>query len=237
MVGSPTPITTANQALDPEKSETFELGAKFALFDGKLGLIRLAVPGGQGQRHHHRSQHRRRAAAVQPEAAGAGLRILRHRQGAADNLNIIAAYTYLNPVITRDNSVCTTSGPLVCNPNPYTIGRQITFVPKHAASLWADYNAKDLAGRIVVRRRAGLSEPSVQRLHGRGHRRQSAGPRIVVIPETVEMDAVAAYEFSDYRLALNVNNLADRLYYSQSFGNRGTPAPGRTFIVSLDAKP
>ena len=57
-----------------------------------------------------------------------------------------------------------------------------------------------------------------------------------MIPETVEMDAVAAYEFSDYRLALNVNNLADRLYYSQSFGNRATPAAGRTFIFSLDAK-
>ena len=32
-----------------------------------------------------------------------------------------------------------------------------------------------------------------------------------------------------------VNNITDRLNYSQSFGNRGTPAPGRTFIVALEA--
>jgi outer membrane receptor protein involved in Fe transport len=34
---------------------------------------------------------------------------------------------------------------------------------------------------------------------------------------------------------VNVINLADRLYYSQSFGNRATPAPGRTVIVSVEA--
>ena len=34
----PRPITTANQALDPEESETLELGAKYSLFDGALGL-------------------------------------------------------------------------------------------------------------------------------------------------------------------------------------------------------
>ncbi len=37
------------------------------------------------------------------------------------------------------------------------------------------------------------------------------------IPETVELDAVAAYEFSKaYRVQFNVNNLTDRLNYSQS---------------------
>ncbi|HEY0302822.1 MAG TPA: TonB-dependent receptor, partial [Rhizomicrobium sp.] len=38
VVGSPTPISTANQALDPEKSETIEVGAKASLWDGVLGL-------------------------------------------------------------------------------------------------------------------------------------------------------------------------------------------------------
>ena len=31
-------------------------------------------------------------------------------------------------------------------------------------------------------------------------------------------------------LQVNVNNIGDRLNYSQSFGTRGTPAPGRTVI-------
>ena len=36
------------------------------------------------------------------------------------------------------------------------------------------------------------------------------------------------------RFALNVQNITDALYYSQSFGNRGTPAPGRTFLFSVN---
>ena len=60
--------------------------------------------------------------------------------------------------------------------------------------------------------------------------------RIVRIPETVELDAVAAYEITkQYRVQFNINNITDRLNYSQSFGNRGTPSPGRTFIVALEA--
>ncbi|HEX3754791.1 MAG TPA: hypothetical protein VHV26_06915, partial [Rhizomicrobium sp.] len=59
--------------------------------------------------------------------------------------------------------------------------------------------------------------------------------RIVEIPETVELDAVAAYAIGKLRFQLNVNNLTDRLYYAQSFGNRATPAAGRTFIFSVGA--
>ena len=59
--------------------------------------------------------------------------------------------------------------------------------------------------------------------------------RIVRIPETVELDAVIAYDLKPLHFQLNINNLADRLYYSQSFGNRGTPAAGRTFIFSVGA--
>jgi catecholate siderophore receptor len=58
--------------------------------------------------------------------------------------------------------------------------------------------------------------------------------RFVEIPETVELDAVAAYELDkNLRFQLNINNLTDRLNYAQSFGNRATPAAGRTFIFSV----
>src|SRR6202000_1326359 len=61
-----------------------------------------------------------------------------------EHFSLTAAYTYLNPVIVSDNSVCTTTTPVICSPNPATVGKQITFVPKHAVSLWGDYNARDL---------------------------------------------------------------------------------------------
>ena len=38
-----------------------------------------------------------------------------------------------------------------------------------------------------------------------------------------------------YRFAINGYNLADRLNYTQVFGTRATPAPGRTLILSVGA--
>ena len=49
-----------------------------------------------------------------------------------EHLSLTAAYTYLNPLIVSDATT------------PYNIGKQITFVPKNAASVWGDYNARDL---------------------------------------------------------------------------------------------
>ena len=49
-------------------------------------------------------------------------------------------------------------------------------------------------------------------------------------------DAVAAYQFERYTFQVNLNNITDRLNYSQSFGNRGTPSPGRTVIASVSAR-
>ena len=56
--------------------------------------------------------------------------------------------------------------------------------------------------------------------------------RIAAMPKTVAVDTTVGYQTGPYRFALNIYNLFDRLNYSQSFGNRGVPSPGRTFIVS-----
>jgi catecholate siderophore receptor len=58
--------------------------------------------------------------------------------------------------------------------------------------------------------------------------------KIAVAPENVSVDAYANYRINDHvRVALNGYNLTDRLNYTQVFGNRAVPAPGRTFILSL----
>ena len=53
-----------------------------------------------------------------------------------------------------------------------------------------------------------------------------------MIPRTLEFDAVATYDIQNLHFQFNVNNIADELNYTQVFGNRGTPAAGRTFIIS-----
>jgi outer membrane receptor protein involved in Fe transport len=153
-----------------------------------------------------------------------------------DDLAITAAYTYLEPVITFDLS-CGTATPIVCNPNPYTIGKQIFFVPKNAASVWLDYSAKSLLEGLTLGGGLVYQSKLFNAITTTGTAPNPTGiSRIATIPETIELDAVASYDFGGaYRVQLNINNITDRLNYSQSFGNRGTPSPGRTFIVSLEA--
>ena len=41
-----------------------------------------------------------------------------------------------------------------------------------------------------------------------------------------------SYEYQNYRLALNVYNLTDELYYDTAFGNRAVVGAGRTVMVT-----
>ena len=150
------------------------------------------------------------------------------------HFNLTAAYTYLSPKIVSDLT-CSTATPPVCTPNPATVGRQITFVPKNAVSIWGDYNAGDFVKGLSVG--GGLIYQS-HLFNNYTAPSASAYPlgRIVRIPETVEMDASVGYQFDKiWKAQINLFNLADRLYYAQSFGNRATPAPGRTVVFSLEA--
>jgi catecholate siderophore receptor len=235
VVGAPTPISTANQALDPEESETLEAGAKYSMFDGALGLTasvfkilksNAVLTDPVSGNVQLQSGQKQRVQGVELSATGK----------ITDDLSITAAYTYLDPVITFDMS-CGTATPIVCNPNPFTIGKQIFFVPKNAASVWVDHSAKWLAEGVTLGGGLVYQSKLFNAITTTGTAPNPTGiSRIATIPETIELDAVAAYDFGGaYRIQLNVNNLTDRLNYSQSFGNRGTPSPGRTFIISLEA--
>jgi catecholate siderophore receptor len=235
VVGAPTPISTANQALDPEESETLEVGAKYSMFDGALGLTASAfkilksnavLTDPTSGNIQLQSGQKQRVQGVELSATGK----------ITDDLAVTAAYTYLDPVITYDLS-CGTATPIVCKPNPFTIGKQIFFVPKNAASIWMDYSAKALLEGLTFGGGLVYQSKLFNAITTAGTAPDPTGiSRIATIPETIELDAVAAYDFGGaYRVQLNVNNLTDRLNYSQSFGNRGTPSPGRTFIVSLEA--
>jgi len=229
VVGSPNPLSATNAVLKPEKSENIEVGAKFNLFDGGLGVSTSLFQVTKGNATQTdpvsgdinlQSSQKQRVQGFEASVTG---EVLPH-------LNLTAAYTWLNPVITSD--LTCTGTPTVCVPNTTTVGRQITFVPKNAVSVWGDYDAKawldglSFGGGLVYQSHLfnNYTAPSA-----------TAYPlgRIVRIPETVELDAVAAYQIDKWRLQLNVNNLTDRLNYAQSFGNRGTPAAGRTFIFSV----
>ncbi len=59
--------------------------------------------------------------------------------------------------------------------------------------------------------------------------------KLAQVPETLTLDAFVSYRLGRYRFSVNGYNLADRLNYTQTFGSRATPAPGRTVIFSVGA--
>jgi catecholate siderophore receptor len=223
IAGTPTPIASAAaSALRPDKSESIEAGAKFGLFDDRLGISAsvfnetksnaLQTDPATGLVNLQSSQ-KQRARGFSASATG---EIFEH-------FNLTAAYTYIEPKITQDATT------------PYNTGKQISFVPKNAVSVWGDYNAHDFLPGLSVG--AGLIYQShLFNAYTAPNAATYPLGRIVQIPETVEVDATAAYEIDKvWRVQANVINLGDRLNYSQSFGNRGTPAPGRTVIFSVEA--
>ena len=231
IVGSPTPITTANQSLDPERSETLEIGTKHSFFDGALGLsgslfkvlksnalITDPVSGTASAQ----SGERDRVQGVEFSATGQ----------ITDKWNVLGAYTFLDSKVTADNS-CTTTAPLVCKPNPYTVGTQVIFVPKNSFSLWSSYKLDDLVPGLGIGGGAIYQSKLYARNTIAGTAPNPVGlSRIAAIPRSLEFDAVGTYDIQNFHFQLNVNNIADELNYTQSFGNRGTPSPGRTFIIS-----
>ncbi|HYS45537.1 MAG TPA: TonB-dependent receptor, partial [Rhizomicrobium sp.] len=232
IVGSPTPITTVNQSLDPERSETLELGAKHSLFDGALGLsgslfkvlksnalITDPVSGTASAQ----SGERDRVQGLELSATGQ----------ITDKWNVLGAYTFLDSKVTADNS-CTTAAPLACKPNPYTVGTQVIFVPKNAFSLWSSYKLDAFVPGLGIGGGAIYQSKLFVRNTILGTAPNPTGlSRIAVIPRTLEFDAVGTYDIQNLHFQFNVNNIADELNYTQSFGNRGTPSAGRTFIVSV----
>ena len=231
IVGSPTPITTANQSLDPELSETLEVGAKKSFFNGALGLggavfkvlkSNALITDPVSGTTTAQSGERDRVQGLEFSATGQ----------ITDKWNVLAAYTFLDSKVTSDNFCNTTT--LVCAPNPYTIGTQVIFVPKNAASFWTSYKLDELVPGLGIGGGLVYQSKLYVRNTTAGTAPVATGlSRIAVIPRTLEFDTVATYDFDRYHLQFNVNNLTDELNYTQSFGNRGTPSAGRTFIFSV----
>ncbi|MBI1329988.1 MAG: TonB-dependent receptor [Alphaproteobacteria bacterium] len=232
VVGAATPVTTANTGLEPEKNETFEAGAKINLLDGALGLTASLFQVTKGNAVQvdptsgiieTQSGEKQRVRGLELSATGQ----------IAEGLSLQAAYTYLDSETLQSFSC----GGGVCNPNPYIIGMPVIFVPKNSASLWTTYELGDLAPGFTVAGGVTYQDEYNTRYLTSGTAPNPMGlSQIARIPETFSLDGLIAYEAGQWRFALNGYNLTDQLNYSQAFGNRGTPAPGRYFVFSVGMK-
>lgn len=137
------------------------------------------------------------------EMASKGLE-LEANLGPFKGLNLTAAYTLLDNKVTKST---TTS----------EIGRRGQGIPRHSASLWADYTVSD--GKMK-----GLGFGGGLRYIGSRYdyyNTKKFGGVIVT-------DAMVRYDLDEWRLALNVRNLFDKFYDTSS----GYAGEGRTVLLT-----
>lgn len=110
-------------------------------------------------------------------------------------LRVMAGYTYLNPRTTQSN-------------RPAELGKQTYFAARQTASLWLDYRPRQVQGLML----------------GTGVRYRSKSPNnlnadgdLNFNPAFTLVDMALAYETSRYRVALNVNNVFDKKYFTGTF--------------------
>jgi iron complex outermembrane receptor protein len=120
--------------------------------------------------------------------------------------NIIAAYSYLDAEITRDNT--------------FEVGNRLNNIPQNSASLWTTYTiqAGDLrglgfgAGVFFVDQRTGDLSNSF------------------VLPSYTRFDAAVYYHRDNFRAALNLKNLFNTEYFAGS-QSRFAVVPGAPFEI------
>ncbi len=202
----------------PERSDTYEVGGKIDLLDGKLGLTGALF-----------QVDKTNSYAVDPITgnitpgftdAGEGRRIRGVELGLTGNItdewSATVAYAYLDSKITETSAA-----------NVANIGNDVQGVSPHNLTVWTAYEVPetvtDMQGKITF---------------GGGFQYASSyfadSANTAKIPETFSLDAMVGYKLDKFRVSLNAYNLTDHQNYSSSFNtSRVVPASGRTFTINI----
>ncbi|OZI70966.1 TonB-dependent siderophore receptor [Bordetella genomosp. 12] len=110
-------------------------------------------------------------------------------------ISLMAGYTYIDPRTTKSNQA-------------QEVGRQLTQTARQTASLWLDYRPHQVQGLLLG---GGV------RYRGKAPLNTAADGSTPYNPAFTLADVVVAYETSRYRIALNINNVFDKRYYTYTF--------------------
>jgi catecholate siderophore receptor len=200
-------VAQANINLDPETAESFEIGAKYALFGG-AGL--LTVSAFRTDKNNVR--------VPDPETPGFNSLGGRQRVDGAeieisatlDRWRIRGGYTFLDSKTLQSSA----AGPIV--------GEPLILTPRHqgVVSIWRDVT-RDISVGV-----AGLA--MTERLG------QNTPGSYLIAPGFAIVDLGASWRVSEaVGFRVNLTNLFDELYYEQLHPVHVVPGPGRTMTASL----
>src|SRR5579859_946685 len=254
VVGAAAAFTVTTKDLAPEDSEIEEVGAKVQIPHTRLAFTAAAfdIRKDNALQTDPATGFLQAQSGERQEVKGFELGLTGKVTGA---WTVSAGYTYLDDRIKQSFANCavptTTMGAptaVVCPVgvaaaipvvNTVAIGQQVVFVPKHSASLFTTYDLSSwidglsVGGDVTYQSRQFLGYTA--RSVSFTDRTDLTALRIAEAPENLTFDAYASYKAGPYRFAVNGYNLADRLNYTQVFGTRATPSPGRTIIFSVGA--
>ncbi|WP_223765530.1 TonB-dependent siderophore receptor [Corallococcus sp. AS-1-6] len=207
--------TLANDTvtLDPEKNETFEIGAKSDLIQERLSVnaalfrtnkLNARVPNSDPDGPPTVLEGKQRVQGYALGIAGSPVR----------RWNVFANYTFLDASI-REHS------------NDFLEGQRLVNTPKRSFSLWTTYAILDtlsVGGGATYQDVATVNNPA------------NATVVLSKVPNSWRFDAFASYSIKKVDLQLNVYNLTDKLYYDAYYGGQAVPADGVSALLSAHVR-
>lgn len=214
-------VPAASADMDPEETETYELGAKWNFFGGRLGLS-----GAVFQVNKDNSvlvDPNTGAPTLDGRERGERYRIRGVEVGLSGQVaplwKVWAGYTYLDAKI-QNNGVTGVNA-----------GNRMWLVPEHSGSLWVTHDATrwlPLAlaqGKLTLG--TGVTYSSDVYLNA---------ANTAWAPANFSWDGLVSYETKSWRMSLNAYNLTDELNYDQLWTDRVVPSAGRTLMLTTGVK-
>ncbi|MER1966142.1 TonB-dependent siderophore receptor [Castellaniella sp. GW247-6E4] len=194
--------------LAPEKNRTMELGTKWDLIEGRLGLTAAVF-----------RIETTNARITQPDntyAMAGDKRVDGFELGLSGSITpqwqVYGGYTHLKSRIGDDGKTGAASNAGNAFPN----------TPEHSFSLWNTY-------AFTPQLTAGVGATFVDKQYGNEANTNS-------IPSYWRFDAMVGYRFTKtVDLQVNVNNLSDETYYDKAYPSHyASIAPGRSAVATLN---
>ena len=203
--------------LDPEESQTFEIGTKWDLLQDRLNLTAAIF---RTEKQNARIQLSPTTYSNIGESKVDGIELGLNGK-ITDKWDISAGYTYLDSEATKNGVSCRGT---TCTDQTVFNGNQMPNVPKNSATLWTTY-------QVLPQLQLGAGATAMDKVYG-----DLANTKYV--PGYVRYDAMARYNVNEnVDLQLNVNNLSDERYFTKAYASHyATEAEGRSAVLSLNFK-